>query len=172
MKTCLSAVVSLALMACASSSPRIDPARLGELQAGQTTVAEIVRQFGRPGILSKNPDGTQWAIYVHKDGQTGTTVIPLVATDPVDSITFYFDTSGVLTHYKSTQANTNKRAPAEAAQTTTPVSSAQAASAGSPVVPQTESGRTVQAGNDKTTSGNVNTFKLPDWLPSSTVGNR
>jgi outer membrane protein assembly factor BamE (lipoprotein component of BamABCDE complex) len=114
MKTCLIAAMSLILTACAGSSPRIDPARLSELQKGQTTVAEIVRQFGRPGILSKNPDGTQWALYVHSDGQSVTTMVPLLATAPVDSVTFYFDTNGVLTDYKTRQAD-----PGKTTQTTT-----------------------------------------------------
>src|SRR5476651_1440289 len=106
MKTCLIAAFSLTLMACAGSAPRIDPARLTTLQRGQTTVDEVVHQFGRPSVLSKNPDGTQSAIYLHgADGQSGTTMVPLLATAPADSTTFYFDTKGVLTDYKIKQAD-------------------------------------------------------------------
>jgi hypothetical protein len=64
MKTLLMAAVSLALIACAASSPRIDPARVSALKKGQTTVEEVVRQFGRPSVISRNPDGTQSAIYL------------------------------------------------------------------------------------------------------------
>jgi hypothetical protein len=115
MKTFLIAALGLLLMACAGSAPRIDPARIAALQIGQTTVDEVVRQFGRPSVLSKNPDGTQSARYLYGgDGQSGTTMVPLLASTLADSTIFYFDTKGVLTEYKTTQASAV--APAEAAK--------------------------------------------------------
>jgi hypothetical protein len=115
MKTLFVAALSLALFACAGSAPRIDPARVSALHKGQTTVDEVVRQFGRPSVLSKNVDGTQSAFYLHgNDGQSGTAMVSLLASNSVDSTTFYFDTKGVLTDYKITQAA--KSAPAEAAK--------------------------------------------------------
>src|SRR5215218_7662244 len=90
------------LAACAASSPRIDPARMSALKAGQTTFEDVVRQFGRPSVVSSNVDGTKSAIYLYdKPGETGTTMVPLLSTSPADSTTFYFDPKGVLTDYKN-----------------------------------------------------------------------
>jgi len=97
------AVLTLALAACAGTTAKIESAQLAEVQKGKTTVAEVVRQFGRPSVLSKNPDGSQTALYVFNEGgATGTTIVPLVASVPRDSATFYFDANGVLSDFKTT----------------------------------------------------------------------
>lgn len=185
MKTYLIAALSLALTACAGSSPRIDPARLNELQKGQTTVAEVVRQFGRPSVLLKNPSGTQTAIYVHNDGQSGTTMVPLVAIDPADSVTFYFDTNGVLTDYKTTQAKASRAVSTESAGTMQPSSekpaqanTARTAPADSDKATPTNTGKTTQTNTDKATQTNTDKATpskswFPDILiPSATKQNR
>lgn len=169
MKTYLIAALSLALTACAGSSPRIDPARLNELQKGQTTVAEVVRQFGRPSVLLKNPSGTQTAIYVHSDGQSGTTMVPLVAIEPADSVTFYFDTNGLLTDYKTTQAKASRAASTEGAGTMQS-SSDKPVQANTAKTAPADSGRTTQTNTDKTTPAKS---WFPDILiPSATKQNR
>ena len=166
MKTLLMAAVSLALIACAGSSPRIDPARISALQKGQTTVDEVVRQFGRPSLISRNPDGTQSATYLYgAEGQAGTTMVPLLSSSPADSTTFYFDTRGVLTDYKIKEAD--RSAPAPAAQ-------AAAAAAAQPV--------STQASSDKTAPAKPATAQAPakkplppnvtDRWPGSTTENR
>ncbi len=170
MKTCLIAALSLALMACAGSSPRIDPARLNELQKGQTTVAEVVRQFGRPSVLSRNPSGTQTAIYLHGDGQSGTTtMVPLISTAPVDSVTFYFDTNGVLTDYKTAHANASKPALTDGAGNTQSGSDKPAQANITKTAPA-EPGKTTQTNTDKAKS---DSSWFPDILiPSATKQNR
>jgi hypothetical protein len=108
MKICLMAVIGIALSGCASSVPRIDPARLEALSPGQTTTTDVVRQFGRPSLLSKNPDGTQTAVYKYGDNKA---IVPLIAGTPSDSVVFYFDINGVMTDYKTTEAKTISTTP-------------------------------------------------------------
>jgi outer membrane protein assembly factor BamE (lipoprotein component of BamABCDE complex) len=167
MKIWLIAALSLLLMACAGTTARIEPARLKEVQKGHTTVTEIVSQFGRPSVLSRNPDGTQTALYVYNDGQSsGTNIVPLIASTPRDAVTFYFDTNGVLTDMKSTQANANAPAPAVTRVEPATAKSAPAepnkstpAASGKPA-PNTEK----PASSDK--------WSLPSWLPSSSEQKR
>lgn len=123
MKIYLLAIAVLALSGCASSGTKIDAAQLEEVRRGQTTVTDIVRRFGRPNFLSKNWDGTQTAAYARSEGRSDAgTLLPLMgavvagADTSVDSVIFYFDASGVLTDYKTTQAaaTTSARATATA----------------------------------------------------------
>jgi hypothetical protein len=163
MKLVLIATLALTLMACAASSPRIDPARIDALKEGQTTVDEVVRQFGRPGVISRNPDGTQSAIYLYgAEGQSGTTMVPLIATSPADSTTFYFDTKGVLTDYKIKE--TERAAPAQAAAAT-PVQSAGAQASSDGTAPGKPA--TAQTATKKPLPPNVT-----DRWPGSTTENR
>ncbi len=173
MKISLIAALSLALAACAGTTARIEPARLSQVQKGQTTVAEIVREFGRPSVLSRNPDGTQSALYVYNNGTSGgTTIVPLVATVPRDSVTFYFDTNGVLTDLKTTQADAGKPAPAEtkAAPAETKAAPADAGKPAQTVAsrPQPAADKAAPATANKPPQGAGTTWSLPSWLPSST----
>ncbi|MDB5812373.1 MAG: hypothetical protein JWN94_4495 [Betaproteobacteria bacterium] len=104
MKTFLVAMMTLIMAGCAATTAKIDPARLTGLQKGKTTVDEVVRQFGRPSVISRNPDGTQAAIYYFSDPGAGDAMITLIATTPRNSTTFYFDSKGVLDDYKETEA--------------------------------------------------------------------
>jgi outer membrane protein assembly factor BamE (lipoprotein component of BamABCDE complex) len=163
MKTCLIAALSLTLTACAGTTARIEPDRLNQVQKGQTTVAEVVRQFGRPSVLSKNPDGTQSALYVYNDGTSrGTTIVPLVTTVPRDSVTFYFDTNGVLADLKTTQAAAGNAAPAAAKSAPAEADKTTQASSNKPAPPAA----------DKPAPGTANTWSLPSWLPSSSEQRR
>jgi hypothetical protein len=112
MKTLFLAAVSVAFVSCAASSPRIDPAHITALHKGQTTVSEVVSRFGRPSVISRNPDGTQSATYLYgSDGQPVTTMVSLITSSPADSTTFYFDVKGVLTDYKINEAERAPRVP-------------------------------------------------------------
>lgn len=82
-----------ALTACATNGPRIEPTRLTELRKGDTTAAEIFREFGRPNFLSKNMDGSQMAVYIHSDNGS-----PLSSGS--ETVTFSFTPAGVLSDYK------------------------------------------------------------------------
>ena len=119
MKTGLTAVLVLALSACAGSGTRIDSSQLNEIRKGQTTVTEIVKKFGRPNLLSKNWDGTQTAAYATAEGRSdAASLLPLmgavVGGGGTDSVIFYFDSGGVLTDYKTTKtAATSARAGTE-----------------------------------------------------------
>jgi outer membrane protein assembly factor BamE (lipoprotein component of BamABCDE complex) len=175
MKTCLIAALILLLTACAGTTARIEPAKLNEVQKGVTTVAEVTRQFGRPSVLSKNPDGTQTAVYIYNDAQTtGTAMVTLLVNEPRDSVTFNFDTKGLLTDVKTTEAN-RKPAAAEPAKTS-PTASAQPAAANSPAPTATSSAQPATAAPSaaKPAPGNTNSNKwsLPSWLPSPSIENR
>ena len=127
MKTALIIALAAALAACAASSPRIDPARMSALKAGQTTFDDVVRQFGRPSVVSNNLDGTKSAIYLYdKPGESGTAMVSLISTSPTDSTTFHFDTKGVLTEYKNKEAERAAPAAAVPAATTTATATAPA----------------------------------------------
>jgi outer membrane protein assembly factor BamE (lipoprotein component of BamABCDE complex) len=121
MRTVLLMAVMLALVGCASSGTRIEPAQLDQVRKGQTTVADIVKRFGRPNFLSKNWDGTQTAAYANADGRSDSAaLLPLmgavVGGTGTDSVIFYFDASGVLTDYKTTQTAAAKAAQASVAE--------------------------------------------------------
>ena len=110
-RLCAIAALALTLAGCASTGPKIEAAQLSELQQGKTTVAEVIKRFGRPSILSKNMDGTQTAAYMWaEDRSTAGALVPLAsalagkADADVDSVIFSFDTKGVLSGYKPTQA--------------------------------------------------------------------
>ena len=168
MNIILLTVVTLARCGCASSGAKIDTDQLTEIRKGQTTVAEIVRRFGRPNVLSKNWDGTQTAAYANTGGGSDAgTLLPLMgavvagARTSVDSVIFYFDTSGMLTDYKS-----NKATQPEGTQ---PVQ----ASAAEPIQTQTGASAPAQPGITKpaltrpaVTSKKRDPSGLPWWLPS------
>src|SRR3954471_14737161 len=116
MKTFLAAVMALTFAGCAATTAKIEPARLSELQKGRTTFDEVVHRFGRPSVISRNPGGDQSATYYFSNG--GEAMVTLMAATPKDSTTFYFDTKGVLTDYKASEAP--KSAPPVAAQTSNP----------------------------------------------------
>lgn len=141
MRLYLLAALSLTLMGCAGSAPKIDAPRLSEVRKGETTVTEMVSRFGRPSVLSKNIDGTQTAAYMHVEGRSDAAAFVLLmaalagnADANVDSVIFYFDVKGVLSGYKTTQANAKKPALAsvEKATSTNPDKPTQAVKKSSP----------------------------------------
>lgn len=181
MKTVLVVMLSLVLAACAGTTPRIDPARLSEVQKGKTTVDDVVRQFGKPSVHSRNTDGTQSATYVHGDPRSSeSTVVPLIATTPRDSVAFYFDAKGLLTDVKTTQATASDPAAAQA-KAATPAAPAGANNPATPatagnVAPSstgtTKSGTTAPAPAGTTPPGETRSWSLPGWLPPPTTQNR
>ena len=168
MKTALIVALAAALAACAASSPRIDPARLSALKTGQTSYDDVVRQFGRPSVVSNNLDGTKSAIYLYdKPGESGTAMVSLIATSPADSTTFHFDTKGVLTDYKYKEAERAAPTPAAAAPSAATAATAPAA---------------VQSTSDKSSAAKASPAPAPvkkplppnvtDRWPGSTTENR
>jgi hypothetical protein len=120
----LAAALVLALAGCANTGPKIEAAQLSDLREGKTTVAEVIKRFGRPSVLSKNMDGTQTAAYMWaEDRSSAAALVPLVsalagkADADVDAVVFRFDTNGVLTGFSTTQAGGDEplTAPAQAA---------------------------------------------------------
>jgi hypothetical protein len=110
MKVSLAVILSLLLFGCASTQIRIEASQLAELEKGRTTVTDVMGRFGRPTVLSKNMDGSQTAAYMQAAGRSNASgYVPLMAaivsnSEPsVASVTFYFDSKGVLTQYKTTQ---------------------------------------------------------------------
>lgn len=161
MKSLLLVLLAVALSACVATTPRIDPGRLVEVHRGKTTVQQVVKQFGTPSIVSRNPDGTQFATYVHADpGADPKAVVPLVAGVMRDSVTFHFDTRGLLTDVKTTSRSGAEQSVAQ------PMAS-KAASPGGTSTP-TASPAPV-AGHAQP---NKWSWKLPEWLPAKSRENR
>ena len=108
--------------------------------------------------------GGQTAIYLHNDDRSGTTtMVPLVAFDPADSVTFYFDTNGVLTDYKIKQAKAGKSEltdTAGASQTNTSKPEPANASKAEPT------------NTNKTAPGSNSSWSFRGLLPPSTKENR
>jgi hypothetical protein len=176
MRLYLLAALTLALIGCASSGPKIDAPRLSEVRKGETTVTDIVREFGRPSVLSKNMDGTQTAAYMHVEGRSdagafGSLITALAGNQNanVDSVIFYFDVKGVLSDYKTTQANARTPAPANAekpalatGEKTTPASAEK--------TPHTTANKPTQA-DRKSTPGDSNPWTI-QLYPSGYRENR
>jgi outer membrane protein assembly factor BamE (lipoprotein component of BamABCDE complex) len=178
MKTRLTVAACLMLVACAASTPKIDPARLNEVQKGSSTVDDVVRLFGRPSVLSKNTDGTQSAMYLHGDGPSGGTgFVTLVDIVPKDSVTFSFDSRGVLSNIKTTAANAGNAAPAAAlvvtpgGRTEQPGSDKPVMSNASPSM-QNTAAKPAQASANQNPQGHTSSWWLPGWGPNSDSRNR
>jgi len=140
----------------------IDSARLGEVQKGRTTASDVIRQFGTPSVYSKNLDGTQFAIYVHAEPNADrTALVPLLSGASRDSVTFYFDTRGVLTDVKTTQRNADNTDQPKAREQS-PASSASPAKA--------ESERPASAGGNPQPGNRP--WSSPVWVPPSSTQNR
>ena len=125
MKLYLLAALTLALIGCASSGPKFDAPRLTEVRNGETTIADMITRYGRPSVLSKNMDGTQTAAYMYVAGRSDAgSFVSLMgalagnADANVDSAIFYFDSKGVLSGYKTTQAKAKAPELAQAEQAT------------------------------------------------------
>ena len=110
MRFCFPVCVALFLFGCASTQTRIEPSQLAALERGKTTVADVMRRYGRPTVMSKNMDGSQTAAYMQAAGRSEMSAfVPLmtsIVTDreaSVASVTFYFDANGVLTSYRTSQ---------------------------------------------------------------------
>jgi hypothetical protein len=164
MKRLLMAWASVILLgACVATTPRIEEARLGEVRAGTTSYPQIVKHFGTPSLLSKNPDGTSFATYIYADpGAKGNTVVPLVAGVHRDSVTFYFDARGLLADVKMTS-----RSGAEARLMQETVDASPTGAVAATGAASTTS--TVPAGSTKPRGW---IWRLPDWLPAAPRENR
>jgi len=153
MRIVLLIAVILALDGCASSGTKIEAAQLDQVRKGQTTVADIVKRFGRPNFLSKNWDGTQTAAYANTEGRSDVgALLPLMGAvaggTSADSVIFYFDASGVLTDYKTTQTTAPKAVQASVAEPA-----------------QTGSGAPAPAASNKPASPRPATPQRQDGLP-------
>jgi len=98
----------LALTACATNGPKIEPSRLTELRKGETTAKEIFREFGQPNFLSKNMDGSQLAVYIRSDNGN-----PLSSGS--ETVTFNFTPAGVLSDYKYSPPGSSRNVAAPSA---------------------------------------------------------
>lgn len=158
-------LLSIALAACVATTPRIEESRLREVRAGVTSYADIVKHFGTASLVSKNPDGTSFATYVYSDpGANPKEIVPLVAGAYRDSVTFHFDTKGILADVKTTSRTGGEEAPVAEAPSpkvspSTPeaVSTAISAPAAAPAVRPKSSGFL---------------WRIPDWLPAAPRENR
>jgi len=168
MKTFSALVLAAILAACASNGPRIGTAQLDELRKGQTTAAAIFKQFGRPNFSSKNIDGTQTAVYIHAE-ESGAGAAPVLgALSPSsETVTFYFDSAGVLSDYKYSPPATARAAAEPAAKSSPQVAPATAPSAGDAKAPPQAAPATATAA--KPASDKSNVPYLWDILRNSTA---
>lgn len=149
------------LTACVATTPRIEPGRLGEVHKGKTTIDHVTSRFGTPSLVSRNPDGTQFATYFHAEpGADPKAVVPLVAGVPRDSVTFHFDTKGLLTEVKTT-SRTGGAAGAHPVERAPAAGSVGASAASAPAA---------GAGQRETPSHRA--WWLLDWVPPPTTQNR
>jgi hypothetical protein len=161
MKSLLPVVLAAALSACVATTPRIESGRLVEVHRGKTTVDEVVKRFGTPSVVSRNPDGTQFATYVHADPDADPkAVVPLVVGVLRDSVTFHFDTKGLLTEVKTTSRTGAERSTAQA----------MASKAANPSATSTPTASSAPAA-DRAQPGKWS-WKLPEWLPATPRENR
>jgi outer membrane protein assembly factor BamE (lipoprotein component of BamABCDE complex) len=120
MRKLLLAAALLALAGCAATGPGIEPGQVTVMQKGKTTFNDVVRQFGKPSLNSKNMDGTRTAIYLQPgDDEPGAVVSLMTAISGTklatrETVTFEFDEKDVLTDYRWKQA-TPAQAPSPAA---------------------------------------------------------
>lgn len=163
MKRLLTAWALLMLLsACVATTQRIEEARLKEVHAGTTSYQEIVKHFGKPSLLSKNPDGTSFATYVYADPEAkGNTIVPLVAGVHRDSVTFHFDARGLLSDVKTTSRSGAEGRPLPEVAESPAVASQPGAASRSPAA--------VSAAPEKSRGW---IWRLPDWLPAAPRENR
>lgn len=155
------------LSACVATTPPIEESRLREVRSGSTAYADVVRRFGTPSLVSRNPDGTSFATYIPAEpGGSPKEIVPLVAGVYRDSVTFHFDTKGLLTDVKATSRTgaqgtlvQQDRVPLAASGQAGPAASvASSPTAASPSAPAAKSGAWL--------------WRLPDWLPAAPRENR
>jgi hypothetical protein len=133
------------------------------VRAGATSYPEIVKHFGTPSLLSKNPDGTSFATYIYAEpGAKGNAIVPLVAGVHRDSVTFHFDTRGLLADVKMTSRS---GAEARLLQETVDASPTGAVAPGG----ASSAASTVPAASTKPRAW---IWRLPDWLPAAPRENR
>lgn len=167
MKRLLTAWALLMLLsACVATTQRIEEGRLKEVRAGATSYAEIVKHFGKPSLLSKNPDGTSFATYVYADPEAkGNTIVPLVAGVNRDSVTFHFDTRGLLADVRMTSRSGAEARPLQEVAD----SAATPAAASKPGAAAPSSSPAASAAPAKSRGW---IWRLPDWLPAAPRENR
>lgn len=162
--TMVALAACLMLEGCVATTPRIDPSRIEEVRSGFTTYTEVVKRFGRPSLMSKNPDGTRFATYVHADPKDETgSVVPLVAGVQRDSVTFHFDARDALVDVTTTTRGSGERPPLRS--TVNDMPSTPASKRGGAVSAEPSTGNPGSASRGWL-------WRLPDWLPGTPRENR
>ncbi|MEO7727817.1 MAG: hypothetical protein ABIS45_11235 [Burkholderiales bacterium] len=106
------------------------------------------------------------------EGQQGTTIVPLIASTPADSTTFYFDTKGMLTDFKITETTKSaavKPAPAPTEKSAVPVTASPAPADAVKPVQATTITTTAAGSSSKTRNVPAENSK---FFPGATLENR
>jgi len=106
-------IAILVLVGCAATGPAIESQQLAVLQKVNSNLNDVVLQFGKPSVNSKNIDGTRTAIYLQPgDDEPGAivslaTVIAGASVTRRESVTFEFDEKDVLMEYRWRRASSS-----------------------------------------------------------------
>jgi outer membrane protein assembly factor BamE (lipoprotein component of BamABCDE complex) len=99
------------LVGCAASGVKVTEAQISALRAGETTVDQVLAQFGQPTTRMKLADGTVTLLYVYSEAKVrGATFIPIVGAfaGGMDvrstSATLRFNSAGLLLDVSSSQS--------------------------------------------------------------------
>lgn len=103
----------LFLAGCASTGRKMDMTKMGDIQKGVTTRAELIEWFGSPQSVGLDAEGrsiAQW-IYVHASSQ-GQNFIPVVGAftmgfdQQMQQLVVSFDENNVVYNYTFNQSDT------------------------------------------------------------------
>lgn len=106
-------MLGVLMSGCVATGTKIDQGRLGEVEKGRTTYAEVVRLYGKPNQVLLREDGTRQASFTYAQTQVNPlSFLPMVgmfvrrgSTEHTSTV-FEFDAQGVLVGYSSMQGET------------------------------------------------------------------
>ncbi|MGH6888443.1 MAG: hypothetical protein ACREHF_04490 [Rhizomicrobium sp.] len=108
MRKLIGALLALALVGCASSGTKVDPARVQAFQKGKTTYTEVLTALGAPQADAVADDGSRTVTYTYTQAQArAIDFVPVVgslaggADAKVSGYVFKFDTAGILVSYSA-----------------------------------------------------------------------
>jgi outer membrane protein assembly factor BamE (lipoprotein component of BamABCDE complex) len=112
MKQAATLLAALALAGCVSSGTQVTEEQAGQFQKGITTEQEVIAKLGTPNATTRQSDGSAVIVYTYVRARPNAVdFVPIVgllaggATAQANTVTFTFDSSGVLKSYSATASN-------------------------------------------------------------------
>ena len=111
-----SVLISCLAAGCISSGTKVTEEQQAQFKVGVTSEAEVIAKLGPPNNVATRPDGVKVDTYRHVDmSMNAAGFVPVVGIflggkkQTSDTVTFMFDTRGVLKNISSDrgQSNTN-----------------------------------------------------------------